>query len=190
MSQTLVLKSNAHALAADINDLADHLQGVNYGKARDAMSEIADMLVGSVRETMLSQAFTPLSPVTVEYKQRKGLDSRILFASGRAFAGLVGHSGATWARAYRGLDDWWMFLHDKGVGVAQWSREGEDRSGAAAKRRHRNRKQMSEGRIPLTQLGYTRFPKRQMFVITAGAETSILSRYDLFLQTACDEVGQ
>lgn len=189
MSPILHIDTNAHALGARLEALGSNLRDVNYGLARDAMADVAQYLVSSVQTTMLSQQFRPLSEVTTEYKRRKGLDPRILFATGRAFAGIEGDHGGTWAKAYRGRDDWWMFLHDRGVGVAHWSREGTARAGASKARRHRDRKQMSEGRVPLAQAGLTRFPERQMFVITPGAQTAILNRIELFLQAACDEVG-
>jgi phage gpG-like protein len=185
----LRLTANSDELAADIENLAEWIQGVSYGKADEAMSEIATMLAGSVRDTMLAQDFVPNSEVTTAYKQRKGLDPRVMFATGNTFARIDPRHGSTWARVYRGWEEWFAFLHDKGVGVAHWSREGTERARAGKTRRHRDRKQFSEGRIPLTHMGLTRFPKRPIFVLRPEVESAILERWERFLQSACDEVN-
>ena len=127
----------------------------------------------------LNGAFTPLSPVTLEYKARMGMDSRTLHASGNTAAGIDGKYGATWARAQRGSEEWYIFLHDRGKGYSFWSVDGKRKSnktGGRNAKRERNRP------------GTTQFPERRSFYINAVAETASVARYNTLLQTICDEV--
>jgi len=181
------IESNVDNMVANLNVASERLAGAPYGAARDAFRDVEGFLTGSIRELMTGQAFVPLSQVTKDYKARKGLDSRILFATGNTYGGIRSAGGATWAKAMRGQEEWYIFLHDRGKGFAHWSQEGEDRASSSGKRRHRAK---GEGRRRLVELGTTRFPQRQSFLITEAAEGSILNRLELFYQELVDEVGQ
>lgn len=177
-SQFLSLKDNSGPLAADIEAAAAHLAGAPYGPSAAAFKDIRDILIGGLKENM-SGAFTPLAAATVEYKSRKGLDSRPLHASGNTEAGLDGRSGGTWARAQRGSEEWYIFLHDRGKGYSYWSVDGRrkaDAGGTKKARRERNRP------------GTTKFPERRTFYINAGAESASVQRYTTLLQTIVGEV--
>lgn len=174
----LSLKDNSGPLAADIEAAAAHLAGAPYGPSAAAFKEIRDILIDSLRENM-NKALAPLSPVTLEYKGRQGMDSRTLHATGNTAAGLDGRSGATWARAQRGNAEWYIFLHDRGKGYSYWTVDGRrkaNKSGSRQSKRDRNRP------------GTTKFPERRAFFINAGAQSAVVDRYQTLLQTICDEV--
>jgi hypothetical protein len=128
---------------------------------------------------MNAQAFVPNTEATRAYKQREGLDSRVLFASGKTYAGLDGASGSTWAKAMRGMDEWYIFLHNAGKGYGNWSRDDRITNTNSTKRRK-----------SVAKPGLSMFPKRQAFHITDSARGSILNRLELFYQTLLDEVGK
>lgn len=177
-SQFLSLKDNSGPLAADIEAAAANLAGAPYGPSAAAFREIRDILIAGLKENM-GGAFTPLSPVTLEYKSRQGMSSRPLHATGNTEAGLDGRSGSTWARAQRGSAEWYIFLHDRGKGYSYWSVDGKrkaDSSGSRQSKRNRNRP------------GTTPFPVRRSFYINSGTESAVLNRYQTLLQTICDEV--
>ena len=177
-SKFLSLKDNTGPLAADISAAADHLRGSQYGPAAAAFKDIRDILISGLR-TNFSGAFTALSPATLEYKSRKGFDSRPLHASGNTVAGLDGMSGATWAKAQRGSAEWYIFLHDRGKGYSYWSVDGKRKAnkvGSRQSKRDRNRP------------GTTKFPERRTFYINAGAEGATISRYTTLLETILGEV--
>lgn len=177
-SNFLSFKDNTGPLAADIEAAAKHLEGAPYGPSAAAFKEIRDILIGGLRENM-NGSFTALSPVTLEYKARNGLDARPLHASGNTAAGLDGKSGGTWARAQRGSAEWYIFLHDRGKGYSYWSVDGRrkaDNSGSRQSKRNRNRP------------GTTKFPERRSFYINGSTESAVISRYQTLLQTIVDEV--
>lgn len=167
------IDTNAEDFAAELAKVAETMAGAPYGPASAAFKDIRDLLIQDVRSVMTAQAFIPNTPATREIKARRGLDSRVLFATGNTYAGLDGASGATWAKAMRGLNEWYIFLHNQGKGEANWSR---DDRGNPKKR--------------TGTPGVTRFPQRQAFQITDSARGSILNRLDLFYQELVDEVGQ
>lgn len=176
--QFLSFKDNSGPLAADLEAASAHLAGAPYGPSAAAFKEISDILIDSLRDNM-NKALTPLSPVTLEYKGRMGMDSRTLHATGNTAAGLDGRSGATWARAQRGNAEWYIFLHDRGKGYSYWSVDGRrkaDTSGSRQSKRNRNRP------------GTTKFPERRAFFINASAASAATGRYHTLLQTICDEV--
>jgi len=175
----LDLRTNAGPLGADIETLAEHLKGAPYGPTRDAFRDIRDVLMASVR-TNMSGALTPLSKVTLDYKARKGLDSRVLHASGNTAAGLDGKFGATWAKAQRGQNEWYIFLHDRGKGFSHWSVEGrgEPRAGSRQQRRDAARP------------GATKFPERRVFFINESARGAVIARYNALVSTLLGEVGK
>lgn len=178
--QFLSLKDNTGELAAGLENAAEHLRGANYGQASAAFRDIRDILLGGLRDNF-SGSFTALSPVTREYKARVGLDSRTLHASGNTAAGIDGKSGATWARAQRGRNEWYIFLHDRGKGYSFWSVDGGrrgNRTGARKQRRERNRP------------GTTQFPERRAFYINAAAKDAAIGRYTTLLETLLGEVGK
>lgn len=179
MSKLVNIESNAEALAAGLTRLGERISGADSKLAGEAFKDVRDLLMENVRSNWTAGNFAPLSPVTVEYKRRKGLDSRTLFASGSSFAGIDGRYGTSWAKAMRGQAEWWTFLHDKGRGYGPWSQEG--RGKGTSKRRHR------AGNEPAA--GVTKFPARPVFFITDSTRGAVLDRVELFLQTACDEVG-
>jgi len=184
----LKIDTNAFGIAAGVENLSEQLMAQYYGPARDAFRDVRDLLMENVRSNWLAGGFTPNTEVTTAYKQRKGLDSRTLFASGSSFAGIDGYSGATWARAARGETEWWMFLHDKGAGYGPWSREGWGRTKAGERKAGWKRRHRKADENPAVA-GVTKFPARPVFFITGGTEEAVLSRIDLFLQSACDEVS-
>lgn len=176
----LSFKDNTGPLSADLTAAAEHLRGSAYGPAAAAFKEIRDILRTGVKEN-LNGAFTPLSQVTLDYKARMGLDSRTLHASGNTAAGIDGKSGATWARAQRGRNEWYIFLHDRGKGYSFWSVDGGrrgNRTGARKQRRERNRP------------GTTQFPERRAFYINAAAKDAAIGRYTTLLETLLGEVGK
>ena len=178
----LMFDTNAEDFAAELAKVAETLKGAPYGPASAAFKDIRDLLIQDVRSVMTAQSFVPNTEVTKEVKARMGLDSRVLFASGNTFADLDGASGATWAKAMRGSNEWYIFLHNEGKGTANWTRD--DRAMAAdphGARRHRK---------STARPGMRVFPKRQAFYITDSARGSILNRLELFYQTLVDEVGQ
>jgi len=177
-SQFLSLKDNSGPLAADIEAAAANLAGAPYGPSAAAFKEIRDILIAGLKKNM-SGAFAPLSPVTLAYKARQGMDARPLHASGNTEAGLDGKSGGTWARAQRGSAEWYIFLHDRGKGYSYWSVDGKrkaDKVGSRQSKRDRNRP------------GTTKFPERRTFYINGETEGSVMTRYQTLLQTICDEV--
>lgn len=180
------IDTNADDLAAELEKVGRSLAGAPSGPAAAAFKDLREILMADVRTAMTSQAFPPDSEVTRAYKAREGLDSRTLFASGNAYAGLDGASGMTWAKAMRGQVEWYIFLHDRGRGYGPWSREGwgkaKDGSRKAGwERRHRG----DQAAVP----GVTNFPQRQVFAISEAARGRIIDRLELFYQSLVDEVG-
>ncbi len=175
----LRLKENSAALAAGIENAAEILRGKPFGPSASAFKDIRDILMSGVR-TNMTGAFTALSPVTLEYKARKGYDSRPLHASGNLAAGLDGKSGATWAKALRGQNEWYAFLHDRGKGFSHWSVEGRGGKQIGSRRQRRD----------AARPGATKFPERRFFYISGGVESSVISRYNALLETVLDEVGK
>lgn len=174
--------TNAEDFAAELAKVAATLQGAPYGPASAAFKDIRDLLIQDVRSVMTAQAFVPNTKVTKEVKARMGLDSRVLFASGNTYARLDGASGATWAKAMRGSNEWYIFLHNEGKGTANWTRDDRvGRSDPHGTRRHRKSTATPGMRV---------FPQRQAFQITESTRGSILNRLDLFYQELVDEVGQ
>lgn len=169
----LRIDTNAEDFAAELQKVASVLEGAPYGLASAAFKDVRDLLMQDVRSVMTAQGFVPNTEATRAIKARKGLDSRVLFATGNTYAGLDGASGGTWAKAMRGLNEWYIFLHNQGKGEANWSR---DDRGTPKKR--------------TGTPGVTRFPQRQAFQITGSARGSILNRLELFYQELVDEVGQ
>lgn len=197
LSRFLALNSNAEELTKGLEEFADTMRGLDYasyGAAKAAFRDIRDILMASARQGIVSGKFAPLSEVTVEYKERKGLRSAPLQATGNLLAGLDGISGGTWAKALRGTNEWYAFLHDRGRGFSNWS--VEDRagkrdaswyatSGRYGKKRWRfSRKKYKEAAKP----GSTQFPQRQFMVITESARASIIDRYQRMLSEALDHL--
>lgn len=176
MARLLSLKENAGPLAADLTAAADRLSGAPYGATSAAFKEIRDILMAGV-STNMDGSFVPLSRVTLDYKARKGFDSRPLHASGNTRAGLDGKHGATWAKAQRGSAEWYIFLHDRGRGYSHWSVEG--RGKASGSRRDRRN---------AARPGATKFPERQIFFINSATESAAITRYTDLLQEIADGV--
>lgn len=93
----------------------------------DIMSEIADAMVGFVRSSIESGTYLALSEATLRrrrypFNPSRGFGTRgpvgsaqPLVASGAMKAGIVPRSRPGYAAARRG-DQWYGFLHDRGVG--------------------------------------------------------------------------
>lgn len=93
----------------------------------DVMRDIADRMVLFVQENIRTGQFTPLLPETVARRKYPFNPSRgygvrpatgggqPLVASGALVAGIVPRSKAGYAAAQRG-DEWYGFLHDRGIG--------------------------------------------------------------------------
>ena len=91
------------------------------------MRIIADRMVAMVRENILTGDFAPLLPETIERRKyawspSKGYGARPatrggqpLVASGALVSGIQPRSKAGYAAAQRG-DEWYGFLHDRGIG--------------------------------------------------------------------------
>lgn len=189
----LKITTNVDNMVSNLTALADNINGAEYGLAREAFRDIAGMLRASLQENFLAQDFVPPSEATLDYERRKGLDTRGLFSSGAAFRNLRTASGSTWAKAMRG-EEWYIFLHDRGVGYSYWSVDGRGGGRALPGRKGRKKgawrtRARAGTRWREGNAGVTRFPERHAFFINSGAESSILSRIDLFLQSACDEVS-
>lgn len=180
----LSLNTNAEDLSASVNQAGERLLGASYAEASAAFKDISGYLVASIREAMSSQAFPSLSPVTREYKEREGLDSRILFASGQLYASLQGQFGPTWAKGVRGEKQWWAFIHDRGRGYSSWSRAGWIHGNAGRKKGWKRRHRKDNPEVP----GTTRFPQRQFFVITPTAEGQAINRYNALIETILSDV--
>ena len=193
LSRFLALDSNAEELSKGLEEFADTMRGLDYvasGLARQAFSDISDILLDSAASNIKSGAFAPLSPVTLAYKGREGMRSEPLQASGNLLAGLDRKSGNTWARLERGQAEWYAFLHDRGRGFSFWSVEGHaekqagawhETSGRYGKKRWRySRKGFAEAAKP----GSTKFPVRQFMTINEGARVKIIARYEQLLEEA------
>lgn len=93
----------------------------------EVMRDIADRMVLFVQENIRTGQFTPLLPETVERRKyawspSKGYGARPatgggqpLVASGALVSGIQARSKAGYAAAQRG-DEWYGFLHDRGIG--------------------------------------------------------------------------
>lgn len=91
------------------------------------MRDIADRMVLFVQENIRTGQFTPLLPETIERRKyawspSKGYGARPatgggqpLVASGALVSGIQPRSKAGYAAAQRG-DEWYGFLHDRGIG--------------------------------------------------------------------------
>ena len=93
----------------------------------EVMGDIADRMVLFIQENIRTGDFTPLLPETVERRRYPFLPagglgarmavggSRPLVASGALAAGIAPRSKAGYAAAQRG-EEWYGFLHDRGIG--------------------------------------------------------------------------
>jgi hypothetical protein len=179
-TQLLSLKDNSGPLAADITAVAEQLRGAQYGPASAAFKDIRDILIAGLR-TNLDGPFTPLSPVTRAFKAREGMDARTLHASGNTAAGLDGKFGGTWARAQRGSEEWYIFLHDRGKGYSYWTVDGRRKANTTGTRRAKRER---------NRPGTTQFPERRAFYINESAAAASISRYKTLLETILDGVGK
>jgi phage gpG-like protein len=193
LSRFLALNSNAQELEDGLREFGDTMRGLDYvsaGLAKAAFKDIRDILMVSARTNITSGAFAALSPVTTEFKARKGLRSEVLQATGNLLAGLDGVSGNTWAKVLRGQAEWYAFLHDRGKGFSEFSVEGRDAkksgawyetSGRYGKKRWRySSKSYGEAARP----GATKFPQRQFMLINDAARAQIIARYEQLLDEA------
>ena len=148
--------------------VAESMAGGNYAEARAAFKDIRDILMTGIRENVASVG-PALSPITTEYKSRKGFNSEPLNESGNFLAGLDGTYGSRFAKASRGVNEWYIFLHDRGKGYSNWSHD--DRATGTAKRRRKS----------AAERGTTRYPARRVFFMSASSRSAILDRFDAWL---------
>lgn len=109
---------------------AEQSLGVVTQKLEDdgeVMRDIADRMVLFIQENIRTGQFTPLLPETVErrsypFNPSRGYGARPatgggqpLVASGALVTGIQPRSKAGYAAAQRG-DEWYGFLHDRGIG--------------------------------------------------------------------------
>lgn len=92
------------------------------------MKVISDLMVGFVRENILTGDFTPLLPETIERRKYPFLPSggigarmavggsRPLVAGGSLLRGIEARSKSGYAAAQRGKDEWYGFLQNEGIG--------------------------------------------------------------------------
>lgn len=176
----LRIQSNVDNLTANLEVLSKEVASGTYAEGVAAFRDIRDILMAGLKTNIGSFAGTPLSPVTREYKARKGLDSRPLVASGNTMAGIDGRYGGNFAKAMRGEREWYIFLHDRGRGYSFWSVDGARRSnktGTRKARRERNRP------------GTTPFPERRTFVITPDVQSKVVSRLTEAIDQRLARVG-
>lgn len=112
-------------LVQGIETISQHLSNDS-----EVMAVIADRMVAMVRENIQTGQFTPLLPETIErrkypfnplrgYGDRPAIGgSQPLVASRALLTGIEPRSKKTggYAAAQRGKDEWYGFLHDRGIG--------------------------------------------------------------------------
>ena len=193
LSRFLALNSNAVELEDGLLEFGRVMRGTDYasaGAAKKAFADIRDILMATAKENILAGGFAALSPVTTEFKARRGLRSEVLQASGNLLAGIDGFGGLNWAKALRGQNEWYAFLHDRGKGFSFFSTDDRksknagnwyETSGRYGRKRMRfhyknYKKQMAQGA--------TTFPERHFMFITPAARAQIIARYEKLLEEA------
>lgn len=175
----LKFKDNSETVSQNVEAIADELNLSKWGVARAAFKDIRDILVSGVKENLNGGSFAPLSAATLEYKSRMGYDSRPMHATGNLEAGIDGISGTRYAKAMRGQNEWYAFLHDRGKGYSHWSRN--DRV---------NKAMVSSPRRRTGEPGITKFPARKVFFINAATRNAVLVRYEQLLDTIIERAAK
>jgi len=176
----LKFKDNSETVSQNVEAIADELNLAKWGVARAAFKDIRDILVSGVKENLNGGSFAPLSAATLEYKLRMGYDSRPMHATGNLEAGIDGISGTRYAKAMRGQNEWYAFLHDRGKGYSHWSRNDRIAGGGMGPTKRRR----------TGEPGITKFPARKVFFINAATRNAVLVRYEQLLDTIIERAAK